>query len=67
MEPTYLQNLSLGLGDSWYHSKYPKEWFVLFQIRGRVVALRYQIHGELGHTIDLIVIWLSYANSLNSK
>ena len=57
MEPTYLQNLSLGLGDSWYHSKYPKEWFVLFQIRGRVVALRDQIHGEVGHTIDLIVIW----------
>ena len=49
----------------WYHSNYPKEWFALSQIRGRVVALRDRIHREVGDTIDLIVIWLSYANSFN--
>ena len=37
------------------HSNYPKEWFILSQIRGQVVVLRDQIHRELG---DLgILIW----------
>ena len=43
----------------WYHSNYPKEWFILSQIRGRVVVLRDRIHRELRHTKDLIVIWLN--------
>ena len=45
--------------DDWYHSNYPKEWFILSQIRGRVVVLKDRIHKELGNQLDLIVIWLS--------
>ena len=44
---------------SWYHSNYHNEWFILFQIRGRIVVLWDRIHRELGHTKDLIVIRLS--------
>ena len=38
----------------WYHSNYPKEWFILSQIRGRVVVLRDRIHRELGNLRNLI-------------
>ena len=34
----------------WYHSNYPNKWFVLFQIWGRVIAFKDQIHKELEHT-----------------
>ena len=39
---------------SWYHSNYHKKWFILCQIRGRVVIFRNQIHRELGNQINLI-------------
>ena len=39
--------------------KLPYKWFVLSQIRGRVVVLRDQIYRELRHTKDLEVMWLS--------
>ena len=41
--------------NNWYHSNYPKEWFVLSQIRGRVVILRDRIHRDLGNL--RILIW----------
>ena len=35
---------------NWYHLNYSNEWFVLSQIRGRVVVFRDLIHMELRHT-----------------
>ena len=46
-------------GENWYHSNYPKEWFVLSHIRGEVVVLMDRIHKELRHTKDIVVMWLS--------
>ena len=39
----------------WYHSNYHKDWFILSQIRGRVIVFTDRIHRELGNLE--ILIW----------
>ena len=50
----FLNTVTTVWVSNWYHSNYPKEWFILSQIRDSVVVLRDRIHRELGNQTNLI-------------